>query len=83
MNSHLRGLVGVVFCVALVGAPGCSQDNEAEVKALNKGMGDPGPKNASEKQGEVGNDSASRAERMKRGVQDQKKAMMGPNYPKD
>jgi len=83
VNSHLRGLVGVVFCLALVGAPGCSQDNEADVKALNKGLGDPGPRIATEKQGDVGNDTASRAERQKRSAQDQKKAMMGPNYPKN
>jgi hypothetical protein len=83
VNSHLRGFIGVVFCLALVGTPGCSQDNESDVKALNKGLGDPGPRNANEKKGEIGNDQASRAERQKRSLQDQKKGMMGPNYPKN
>ena len=66
MNWYLRGLVGVLLGVALCGAPGCSQDNETELQALNKGMGDPGAKNPNEKKAEsVSNSPDARAERQK------------------
>jgi hypothetical protein len=79
VKSHIRELAGVLLSLALVVAPGCSQDNEAEAQKLSKNMGDPGPsvdKNKTETPS-LPNDPVAR-------YKAQQKAPyhgMGPGYP--
>jgi hypothetical protein len=51
VNSLTRGLAIVVFGVGLLGATGCSEDNETEAQKLAKTAGDPGAPKPSEIKG--------------------------------
>ncbi len=55
MNLPTRGLVAALFCLALVGLPACSEDNEAEATKLSKNMGDPGPGKPEAKKADTSN----------------------------
>jgi hypothetical protein len=48
VNSLTRGLAVVLFGLGLLGATGCSEDNESEVQKLAKTAGDPGAPKPSE-----------------------------------
>jgi hypothetical protein len=83
VNSFTRGLSVALFSVGLMlSAAGCGVDNETEAEKLAKGMGDPGPVSAKDKDApKPSGPPATQAEAGKRALESQTQGKKGSSYP--